>query len=82
MNMPDTKDYILNDPIYMKCIEKEKLQRKRQISGCLGPAQRQGLSVNGHKVTPLGDGSDRKLNCGDGCTINCINLLKCIKVFT
>lgn len=48
--MPDTKGYILINFIYMECVEEGKLERKKQISGCLGPGQRQRLSVNGQKI--------------------------------
>ena len=32
---PDTKDYVLYNPIYMKFLEKAKLWGIKEVSGCL-----------------------------------------------
>lgn len=63
-------------PLISNVLEKANLQREMQINCCLELEWEQRLSTDGHEESLLGDGTILRLDCGNGCPVNSVNLLK------
>lgn len=64
----DTKDYVLYDSIYMKFLEKAKLQRESRSEVGLAGDREQGLIIAEYEGTSQSDRRVLKLDCVEGCT--------------